>query len=222
MWAGIQEWYHSLGLWNVLILANAVCGIHLLETSLKRLDRIRKIDEARDAKFPQWRRNDAKFWTRPYLYLGASTIMIPRIIFFTLVFVGTMIISRIIFIGKTIKKGDSVQGPRKTVTNYFYTLCSLICLLTLGIVPVTDRIHSVDYSKYIGKGIPPQQPKTGKHGTIVSNHMGFFDILLLTYVYRGDIGFAATAKFGTFPVLGFMCKILECTFVPRSTDAASL
>ncbi len=49
-------------------LVNWIIGIILVEFALSKNKVLMKVDEARDSKFPAFRRNDVKYWSRPRLY----------------------------------------------------------------------------------------------------------------------------------------------------------
>ena len=54
-----------------LFVINWILGILMIEYALKKNKPLRKVDEARDSKFPAFRRTDVHLWYRPLLYLGA-------------------------------------------------------------------------------------------------------------------------------------------------------
>lgn len=67
--------------WQVILLiANAVLGIIILEWAWQRNTRFRQPIEELDNLMPAFRRNDAKKWARWKFYPGAMTLMIPRFI----------------------------------------------------------------------------------------------------------------------------------------------
>jgi hypothetical protein len=61
-----------------LVIINAILGILQLEFILKKMDRYTDGNEARDEKFPAWRRRDAQNFTRAKLYPGAMTVLFIR------------------------------------------------------------------------------------------------------------------------------------------------
>ena len=52
-----------------LFILNYILGIIIVEYALKKNKPIIKVDEARDSKYPAFRRTDVKYWSRPRLYL---------------------------------------------------------------------------------------------------------------------------------------------------------
>ena len=65
-------------------------------------------------------------------------------------------------------------------------------MLCLGVVPKVEYLDDADYSKWLGKGYEHVKTASGWPGSIVSNHMGFMDINLLAYVFKGKVGYAAS------------------------------
>ena len=62
-----------------LLIINGLIGAAMLEKVLSSV-RGFKADEARDSKFPLWRRHDTHNWNRRKLYLGAVTFMPIRVV----------------------------------------------------------------------------------------------------------------------------------------------
>ena len=55
-------------------LVNVILGILLVEYALFKTKSVRKVDEARDSKFPAFRRWDVKLWSRARLYLASPLL----------------------------------------------------------------------------------------------------------------------------------------------------
>jgi len=100
--------FEILTFWRVLIILNAVLGPLLLRKTLKKLEKHANLDEETAKKFPQWRRYDNKNWSSWTLYLGAATIMLPRMLLYTFIIVCGSPYSMLCFLGRTIKKGDCI------------------------------------------------------------------------------------------------------------------
>ena len=56
------------------IVMNVILGIVMVEYALFKTKSVRKVDEARDSKFPAFRRWDVKLWSRPRLYLASPLL----------------------------------------------------------------------------------------------------------------------------------------------------
>jgi hypothetical protein len=66
---------------------NALTGLYLFNLALKRTRVARTVDEARDSKYPGWRRNDTANFNYPGMTLAAMTIMPVRILIFASAFI---------------------------------------------------------------------------------------------------------------------------------------
>lgn len=55
----------------VLFILNWLIGILLVEFAYIKTKAVRHVDEARDSKYPAFRRTDIHLWSRPRLYLFA-------------------------------------------------------------------------------------------------------------------------------------------------------
>jgi hypothetical protein len=75
---------HSI-LWPVLIGSYCLLGLVLFEWSYYKLRVIRKPNEARDARYPAFRRTDAVKWRRWKFYPGALTLLPLRVILAVLI-----------------------------------------------------------------------------------------------------------------------------------------
>ena len=93
------EWYEYLTWTNVLLVLNAICGIAMLEWAWHKNRRfIHPITEL-NAQFPELHRTDAHNWRRWKMYPGAVTLMIPRMIYGTIIAVLIAIFLNIFLIG---------------------------------------------------------------------------------------------------------------------------
>lgn len=71
-------------MWLTLLVINAIIGLALFEFAWASTKRHRNQDEARDSRFPAWRRNDVKNWSKLKLYPAALTIMPAKLLGFVL------------------------------------------------------------------------------------------------------------------------------------------
>jgi len=172
-------WLFSWTLWKCLIILNALLGTYLLRKTLKKLEKHRTIDEPRDAKFPQWRRHDSQNMNHWSMYIGAATMMIPRILMFLSVLAIGVPSSYLCFFGMNIKSGDIIQGPRKNMSDHFYHYGALLLTYSIGLIPDIRRPTDCDYSRWLGPGYEHIKTPSGWPGCIVSNHMGFMDINII-------------------------------------------
>ncbi len=107
-------WVHAI-IWPVL---NALIGLLIFELSWKKTRPIREIDEARDSKYPSFRRYDAKLWQRWKFYPGALTLMFPRLILVILNLVLCWILTLIITIGFDMEQ--PLTGWRNAIIKPLY------------------------------------------------------------------------------------------------------
>ena len=64
----------------VLLVLNAALGCYIFSWAWKKTKLVRKPDWKRDQYILSMCRHDAKRWDRFWLFFGASTVLIPRII----------------------------------------------------------------------------------------------------------------------------------------------
>ena len=67
-------------LYSKLFWINLILGILLIEYALFKCRAVLKVDEARDSKYPAFRRYDVKEWKRWRLYLIGGPIVLPRLL----------------------------------------------------------------------------------------------------------------------------------------------
>lgn len=61
-------------------IANTLIGILMIEYALFKTRPHRRVDEARDSKYPAFRRTDVHLWSRPLLYAAAPFTLIRTIL----------------------------------------------------------------------------------------------------------------------------------------------
>ena len=88
--------------WTFIIFT--LLGILLIEFALLKTKAVRKVDEARDSKFPSFRRTDVHLWKRWRLYLAAPFI-IPKILVCVATLAFLLITAKIISVTAGIKQG---------------------------------------------------------------------------------------------------------------------
>lgn len=103
--------WKMIGLYCVVL--NAIAGILVLERTLAKSKRIMELPDEIWAKFPAFRRQDAKFWSRRNMYLGAATLLIPRLVSHFLI---TCLIGiNCVFISNGHDFKDPITGVRKVL-----------------------------------------------------------------------------------------------------------
>ncbi len=92
-------------------LVSTLIGILLIEYAMLKTKAVRKVDEARDSKYPSFRRTDVKKWKRWRLYLAAPFI-IPKILVCVITLAILLISAKIITMTSGSRKGQPLRGWR--------------------------------------------------------------------------------------------------------------
>ena len=75
-----------MNFWLYLFFVNWFVNILFVEVCLSKVKNIINVDEERDTKFKAFRRNDVKWFTRPWLYLACHTTLIKLFATFLMLF----------------------------------------------------------------------------------------------------------------------------------------
>ena len=105
-----------MGVWfviKILLVLNAVCGALLFRWAWKKTKIQRTPDWTRDQHIFSMCRNDAKRWDKFCMFIGAVTIMIPRVLMVILSTSATRLATRIGEHGVTLKEGEYYSGWRR-------------------------------------------------------------------------------------------------------------
>ena len=171
---------------RLILLVNAFVGLYIFELTWKKIERLRKPNKELDEFFPQFRRRDIEKLNKSHFYVGAMTMMIPRILWQFFLGASLTMFVKIILAGQP-KEG--VLGPRRKACLAFwyklhvnlFSLFSHFTLLKHRVLSMKDVNH---YQEYLGpkdspvaesSRIPKRGP--GKPSLVVSNHFGFVDVL---------------------------------------------
>ena len=88
-------------MWPLVLLGlNALFGVILFEWAWKRTVNYRNPIKELDDLLPAYRRIDAIKWRKIDFYLGAMTIMIPRIVFLFVVIAILTLVIKVVLIGQ--------------------------------------------------------------------------------------------------------------------------
>jgi hypothetical protein len=109
-------WIHAI-IWPCV---NALVGILAFEWCWHVTKPIREIDEARDSKYPAFRRNDAKKWRRWKFYPGAMTFFVFRLFLAIFNLLLCYLLTKIICAGANIESGKPITGCRCKAIRYLY------------------------------------------------------------------------------------------------------
>ena len=177
--------------WQILIILNALVGLALFEYAWKFTARHRIIDEERDKKFPAWRRNDAQKWNKLTLYLGAVTFLPLRIfgfLFSTALYVGAL---KILYFGHDFNK--PIPPNKGRIGKILYQICSVFNAFSMGMIMRVKRVD-FDYSFWLGPNYKNEKKPLNfkQSSTIVSNHVGMFDMVIAAWAHKGFLSFLAS------------------------------
>jgi hypothetical protein len=154
-------------------IVNCILGVLLIEYALFKVRVPRHIKEERDSKFPAFRRTDAKYWTRPRLYLAAP-ILFPRFMLTISIPIVWAILTYILLIGQ--KRGVPKPAWKTLVFNHLTRIVSkLVLYCGCGMFYYKFEEVNKDYSKYLG---PDYKPNLIRASSYVCNHSCWIDILI--------------------------------------------
>lgn len=208
-------WIHAI-IWPCV---NALVGILAFEWCWHVTKPIREIDEARDSKYPAFRRNDAKNWRRWKFYPGAMTFFVFRLFLAIFNLLLCYILTKIICAGANIESGRPITGCRCKAIRYLYLVQARIEMLAFGYRFKTRKLD-FDYSEYLGPDYKETMKLPKKISTIVSNHSSWFDPLLLNNIFA--CGFVAKREVKTAPVGGVIAMALGSIFISRGGSPEEL
>ena len=117
----------KLAFWQSLLaffIFQFFIGVIMFEWSYFKLRKFRDGNEERDAVFPEYRRYDAKDWSRAKFYPGVVFMSVRVFVFLcALILLANSI--KILCIGHDFRKGPIPDGCRKRLIGYMYTFfCS--------------------------------------------------------------------------------------------------
>jgi len=138
-------WIHAI-VWPCI---NALVGILLFEWCYKATKPIREVDEARDSKYPAFRRYDAKKWSRWKFYPGAMTLLFFRLFMAIFNVIMCVVFTKLVCIGANLESGIPLTGCRRKAIRAIYWFQARIAMLFFGYRFKYKKVE-VDYSEYLG------------------------------------------------------------------------
>ena len=109
---GYSHWVKFL---VIYLIFQAIIGIWIFESIYKGLSKYKEVNGKRDGKFPQYRRYDAKYWSRWRFYPGAMLLMPTKLILMISIVLFTSSLIKIISYGHDYSTGPMKPGARKRV-----------------------------------------------------------------------------------------------------------
>ena len=161
----------------IYFLLNWLVNILAIEFfAIRKIKNVIKTDEARDSKFPAFRRHDVFWFSRPWLYLTCHVCIIKvAYTIWTLFCCGCISI----FIRGTMK------NPDEPLTGWRYLLMRVNCYWTSVVVLfgsssifwIFEKKPEVCYKKYLGPDWTPDYD-IKNCSTLLMNHQAFIDIAM--------------------------------------------
>ena len=111
-----------------------------------------------------------------------------------------------------------MSKTRRCLVQSYYKFWLMIILASYGGCFTTVYEKDVDYSQWLGPDHNSIDASKGdKTSTIVSNHMGWFEVLcLMTGIHPA---FICKKETESIPILAGLAKAVQCIFVDRAGTA---
>ena len=146
--------------------------------------------------------------------LNGMIFFIPKLIMAMSAVIGIIIHLKIVHI--FYKNGDKDIKQRNRIKKIikFWTYLGLINSLIKVREKKSLNVKNI-YKKYLGDDYDFEDQK---YSLIISNHIGFFDVLLVLYLCQ--TGFIAKILVKDYPFFGSVAKAINCLFVNRENEQA--
>ena len=148
-WDFVSEW------WFILVSTNAVIGLLWFEYAWAKLARYRDPIKELDELLPAYRRDDALKWSKLWLYPGAVTVLMPRMILMVVSFLLCVMFLRIALVCHDHRQ--PLSGFRKGLVRCIYYVnfrfTGVFALFTWHTYRYMNE-DEVDYSEYLGTNGP--------------------------------------------------------------------
>lgn len=198
--------------WQLLLtlfVIQGCFGVLLFEWGWKQVERVRpdSSEEAFAEQYPSFRRPDAHLWKRLNFYPGCFIMLVPRAIWIFFWFFSVGLLNYICYAGQDMEK--PVTGWRRTLHKWgTWIMCPLI-LIGFGYRVIENAYDEsdVEYSKYLGPNWRKNKFQGKQVSTIVSNHIGFFEILLWMSLLTPP-AFTPAHFIKKFPIGDHYCRAL--------------
>jgi len=164
--------------WLAIFFVNWLVNVLVMEFwALRKLDTLLRKDEARDSKFPAFRRSDIEWLNRPWLYMTCHFMLAKIIWAFFVLFICSLVCS-VCVIG--INEDEPITGIRYKINR---TICWIAAWTTGfaggGVLYVSRVRPNICYKKYLGPDWKPDYDS--QHcGAVVSIHASLLEIAFLS------------------------------------------
>jgi len=197
--------------WTLVFIVNWLVNILMIEyLVIRKFKVIIDVNEARDSKYPAFRRTDIVWINRVWLYMTCHLSVIRVILpFASLLICGMM--NKLIVIG--LKPGEPITGLRYKLMRFWCAWSSYVVLFSAGGAAwVSVKRPKVCYKKYLGDDWVGDYDKS-TCGCVVSNHTSFLDIAIHTIAQLPV--FVSKVEVKSMPFLGMTMEICNCLFLDR-------
>jgi hypothetical protein len=191
--------------------------------------------------YPSYRRLDVGSWSRSKFYPGCFLWLVPRTVLILGTVFGLGVVQRILYFQRDMDV--PLEGWRRRVHKKFLRVAVPLVIGLFGYrVEMTDYSTenadvnvnananadadadananaNVDYSDYLGPhyGDSPFLKNKKRVSTIVSNHVGFLEMLAYLHIYSDTPpAFLPATQVKDFPIGDHYCKSLQCIYVDRN------
>lgn len=163
--------------WVILFLVNWIVNIIAIEFSVfRKMRHVLNVDEARDGKYPAFRRLDTKYIKRLYIYPICHFSIIKFIIVHIVVFTFAVVIT---LVSWGLKENEECKGWRRKVNRVCCAIISrtIVWAVTSSFYITVERPKNVCYKEYLGPTWKPDYDGM-RCGTVISNHGSAYDSLM--------------------------------------------
>lgn len=197
----------------VLFFVNWALNILIVEfLAIRKLKNVINVDEARDSKYPAFRRYDTKWFNRFWLYLCCHLVLFKIIVTFAVIFSCT-ILCNLFVIG--LEPEVPIRGFRYALIRVlFWFTARFVMLTSVGCVWVFEERPFVDYSKYLGPNWKPDY-NSETVSCVVSTHCCFLDSMLHGLCQFPSI--IAKGEVRNVPGVGPIARVAQCFFLDRTS-----
>ena len=211
------EWFISLWrVWLTIFIMQGFLGIAMFEWGWKRVERLRLGEKECWDEFPSFKNLDAHKWTRLQFYPGAFCMLLPRTIWIFSWLFGIGIWQVLLFIGHP-NRDVPLNGWRRTI--HKWVLWTYVPMIILGFGYVINHTKhdesDTDYSKYLGPEWKKNKFKGKRISTIVSNHIGFIEVMLYISIMTPP-AFTPAHFVKKFPIGHHYVSALQSLYVDRT------
>lgn len=197
----------------VLFMVNWALNILLVEfLAIRKLKNVINVDEARDSKYPPFRRYDTAWFNRFWLYMCCHLVLVKIIFTFGTIFMCALLCN-IFVIG--LKPSDPIKGVRYYLIRALFWYTSRIVILnSVSCIWISYERPKVDYSKYLGPDWKPDYDWTTV-SSVVSTHCCFLDSILHGMCQLPSI--IAKGEVRNVPGVGPIARVAQCFFLDRTS-----